>query len=106
MPADRAATAATRSSWTSDWDTPRGTVRVIDFMPPRDRAAPQLVRIVEGVGGRGRRCARRCGMRFSITAWVVPWVRHGRPVHGWRSAGPDAVWLRTEPDVETYGQGF
>src|SRR5688572_9444583 len=34
----------------SEWDTPRGTVRLIDFMPPRD-GAPQVIRIVEGVSG-------------------------------------------------------
>ena len=48
----------------SEWDTPRGTVRVIDFMPPRD-GAPQLIRIVEGVSGRvPMRSALR--MRFSL----------------------------------------
>ena len=36
----------------SEWDTPRGTVRVTDFMPPRD-GAPQLIRIVEGISGPG-----------------------------------------------------
>ncbi|NED52264.1 glycoside hydrolase family 15 protein, partial [Micromonospora aurantiaca] len=35
----------------SEWDTPDGTVRVIDFMPPRGEAA-DIVRIVEGVSGR------------------------------------------------------
>ncbi|MFJ2629196.1 trehalase-like domain-containing protein, partial [Streptomyces sp. NPDC087532] len=35
----------------SEWDTPRGTVRVTDFMPPRD-GAPQVIRIVEGISGR------------------------------------------------------
>lgn len=82
----------------SEWDTPRGTVRVIDFMPPRD-GAPQLVRIVEGVSGRvPMRSALR--MRFSY-GWVVPWVHKidGRTV---AVAGPDSVWLDTETD--TYGK--
>ncbi|MER7794115.1 glycoside hydrolase family 15 protein [Streptomyces sp. NPDC097640] len=82
----------------SEWDTPRGTVRVIDFMPPRD-GAPQLVRIVEGVSGRvPMRSALR--MRFSY-GWVVPWVHKidGRTV---AVAGPDSVWLDTE--VDTYGK--
>ncbi|MFC9019884.1 trehalase-like domain-containing protein, partial [Streptomyces albidoflavus] len=35
----------------SEWETTRGSVRVTDFMPPRD-GAPQLVRIVEGLSGR------------------------------------------------------
>lgn len=82
----------------SEWDTPRGTVRVIDFMPPRD-GAPQLVRIVEGVSGRvPMRSALR--MRFSY-GWVVPWVHKidGRTV---AVAGPDSVWLDTE--IDTYGK--
>nr|WP_206323112.1 glycoside hydrolase family 15 protein [Streptomyces sp. HNM0575] len=83
----------------SEWDTPRGTVRVIDFMPPREQHAPQLVRIVEGVSGRvPMRSALR--MRFSY-GWVVPWVQQieGRTV---AVAGPDSVWLDT--DAETYGK--
>src|ERR1700741_2861651 len=32
------------------WETSTGTVKVIDFMPPR-HATPNLVRIVEGVSG-------------------------------------------------------
>ncbi|MFI1563356.1 glycoside hydrolase family 15 protein [Streptomyces sp. NPDC020490] len=84
----------------SEWDTPRGTVRVTDFMPPRE-GAPQLIRIVEGVTGRvPMRSALR--MRFSYGR-VVPWVhRHdGRTV---AVAGPDSVWYDTE--CETYGKGL
>ncbi|MGK5498567.1 glycoside hydrolase family 15 protein [Streptomyces sp. URMC 125] len=83
----------------SEWDTPRGTVRVIDFMPPREHHAPQLVRIVEGVSGRvPMRSALR--MRFSY-GWVVPWVHKvdGRTV---AVAGPDSVWV--DSDAETYGE--
>ncbi|MEU0786027.1 glycoside hydrolase family 15 protein [Streptomyces sp. NPDC006173] len=82
----------------SEWDTPRGTVRVTDFMPPRD-GAPQLIRIVEGVTGRvPMRSALR--MRFSYGR-VVPWVHkhEGRTV---AVAGPDSVWFDT--DCETYGK--
>ncbi|SFD67674.1 Glucoamylase (glucan-1,4-alpha-glucosidase), GH15 family [Streptomyces aidingensis] len=81
-----------------EWDTPRGTVRVIDFMPPRD-GAPQLVRIVEGVSGRvPMRSALR--MRFSF-GWVVPWVHKvGDRIAA--VAGPDSVWLDTPAD--TYGE--
>ncbi|OEV03415.1 glycoside hydrolase family 15 protein [Streptomyces nanshensis] len=85
----------------SEWDTPRGTVRVIDFMPPREQHAPQLIRIVEGVSGRvPMRSALR--MRFSY-GWVVPWVQQieGRTV---AVAGPDSVWLDT--DAETYGENL
>ena len=84
----------------SEWDPPRGTVRVTDFMPPRD-GAPQLIRIVEGVTGRvPMRSALR--MRFSYGR-VVPWVHkhEGRTV---AVAGPDSVWFDTE--VETYGKSL
>lgn len=84
----------------SEWDTPRGTVRVTDFMPPRD-GAPQLIRIVEGITGRvPMRSALR--MRFSYGR-VVPWVHkhEGRTV---AVAGPDSVWFDTQS--ETYGKGL
>ncbi|MFE0369436.1 glycoside hydrolase family 15 protein [Streptomyces tendae] len=84
----------------SEWDTPHGTVRVTDFMPPRD-GAPQLTRIVEGVRGRvPMRSALR--MRFSYGR-ITPWVYHvdGRTV---ATAGPDSVWLDAE--AETYGENL
>ncbi|MFG2536604.1 glycoside hydrolase family 15 protein [Streptomyces sp. NPDC048511] len=84
----------------SEWDTARGTVRVTDFMPPRD-GAPQLIRIVEGVSGRvPMRSELR--MRFSYGR-VTPWVHKvdGRTV---AVAGPDSVWLDT--DADTYGQNL
>src|SRR5580765_295226 len=37
----------------SEWQTPSGRVRVIDFMPPRE-TAPDIVRIVEGLEGEVR----------------------------------------------------
>ncbi|MEU6810704.1 glycoside hydrolase family 15 protein [Streptomyces sp. NPDC046831] len=84
----------------SEWDTPRGTVRVTDFMPPRD-GAPQLIRIVEGVSGRvPMRSALR--MRFSYGR-IVPWVHkhEGRTV---AVAGPDSVWFDTP--AEAYGESL
>ncbi|MDT0445659.1 glycoside hydrolase family 15 protein [Streptomyces johnsoniae] len=85
----------------SEWDTPRGTVRVTDFMPPRGTDAPQLVRIVEGVSGRvPMRSALR--MRFSY-GWVVPWV-HKVEDRTVAVAGPDSVWLDTSAD--TYGKNL
>ncbi|MFD5035079.1 glycoside hydrolase family 15 protein [Streptomyces sp. NPDC058220] len=82
----------------SEWDTPRGTVRVTDFMPPRD-GAPQVIRIVEGISGRvPMRSALR--MRFSYGR-VVPWV-HKVDNRTVAVAGPDSVWLDTE--AETYGK--
>ncbi len=73
----------------TEWDTPDGTVRVIDAMPPRGEAA-DVVRVVEGVSGRvPMRTAVR--LRFDYGS-VVPWVRHH---DGQVSAiaGPDAAWL-------------
>ncbi|MDT0310285.1 glycoside hydrolase family 15 protein [Streptomyces sp. DSM 44917] len=85
----------------SEWDTPRGTVRVTDFMPPRGSDAPRLTRIVEGVSGRvPMRSALR--MRFSY-GWVVPWV-HKVDDRTVAVAGPDSVWLDTA--VDTYGKNL
>ncbi len=99
VPADRRRYRGDSLVLESEWDTPRGTVRVIDFMPPREDATPQLIRIVEGVSGRvPMRSALR--MRFSY-GWVVPWV-HKVDERTVAVAGPDAVWLDTE--AETYGK--
>ncbi|PBC76584.1 GH15 family glucan-1,4-alpha-glucosidase [Streptomyces sp. TLI_235] len=82
------------------WATPGGTVRVVDFMPQRDRV-PQLVRIVEGVSGavpmRGE-----LRLRFNYGR-VDPWVRRTEH-HRVAVAGPDSAWLRVPPGVHTYGQ--
>ena len=84
----------------SEWVTPEGTVRVVDFMPERDEA-PDVVRIVEGVEGRvDMRSELR--LRFGYGD-VVPWVRH---LDGMLAAvaGPDAVWLAS--DVAHHGRDF
>ncbi|MEU0232682.1 MULTISPECIES: glycoside hydrolase family 15 protein [unclassified Streptomyces] len=97
-PADRRRYRGDSLILESEWDTPRGTVRVTDFMPPRD-GAPQLVRIVEGVSGRvPMRSALR--MRFSYGR-IVPWV-HKVGDRTVAVAGPDSVWLDTE--AETHGE--
>ncbi|WP_172387517.1 glycoside hydrolase family 15 protein [Streptomyces sp. MNP-20] len=84
----------------TEWDTPGGTVRVTDFMPQRDRA-PDLVRVVEGVEGEVTvRSTLR--LRFDYGS-VVPWMRRSDG-HRVAVAGPDAVWLRTEPDVRSWGR--
>ena len=75
----------------TEFDTDEGTVRLIDFMPPRGEAA-DVVRIVEGVRGR---VPMRMELRLRFDYGnVVPWVRRvdGDLV---AVAGPDAVWLRT-----------
>ncbi|MFJ8131611.1 glycoside hydrolase family 15 protein [Streptomyces hydrogenans] len=97
-PADRRRYRGDSLILESEWDTPRGTVRVTDFMPPRD-GAPQLIRIVEGVSGRVRmRSALR--MRFSYGR-IVPWV-HKVGERTVAVAGPDSVWFDT--DAETHGE--
>ncbi|MCF1592297.1 glycoside hydrolase family 15 protein [Streptomyces muensis] len=83
----------------SQWVTADGIVNVVDFMPPRDSGAPQLVRVVEGVSGRVHMSSRlRIRMEYGS---VVPWVvtRGGRTQ---AVAGPHALWL--DGDVPTYGQ--
>ncbi|MFF2616708.1 glycoside hydrolase family 15 protein [Kitasatospora sp. NPDC058046] len=103
VPADRRRYRGDSLILEQEWDTDGGTVRVVDFMPPRGTAAPQLIRIVEGVSGTVRmRSALR--MRFSYGR-VVPWVR--RVEEGGQSrtvavAGPDSVWL--DGEAETYGR--
>jgi len=72
-----------------------GTVRLIDFMPPRGEA-PDVVRIVEGVEG-------TVPMRMELTirfdyGSIVPWVR--RRGEGLLAvAGPDALFLATPVDL-------
>ncbi|MFI8422504.1 glycoside hydrolase family 15 protein [Streptomyces sp. NPDC085460] len=84
------------------WETRTGTVKVTDFMPQRDRA-PDVVRIVEGVSGRVEMSAV-LRLRFDYGS-IVPWIRRSDG-HRVAVAGPDAVWLRSEPEVKTWGQQF
>ncbi|MQY11670.1 Trehalase [Streptomyces sp. RB5] len=93
----------------SEWDLPEGSVRVVDFMVPRDSVtdrsedtAPCLVRIVRGLSGRVPMTSV-LRARFSYGR-VVPWVqRHAGGTHGRVAAvaGPDALWL--DGDAATYG---
>jgi len=73
----------------TDWQTDGGTVRVIDFMPPRART-PHLVRIAVGVTGE---VAMRSTLRLRFDyGRVIPWVRaEDNQVHA--IAGPDRVRL-------------
>ncbi|MFF5424010.1 MULTISPECIES: glycoside hydrolase family 15 protein [unclassified Streptomyces] len=82
------------------WETRTGTVKVVDFMPHRDRA-PDVVRIVEGVSG-SVEMSSVLRLRFDYGS-IVPWVRRSEG-HRVAVAGPDAVWLRSEPPVKTWGQ--
>ena len=81
-------------------DTADGTIRLIDFMPPRGKA-PDIVRIVQGVRGTVR-LRMQLTIRFDY-GHVVPWVR--RHDGGLQAiAGPDALILRTP--VETHGENL
>jgi len=73
----------------TDWETADGTVRVIDFMPPRVRT-PHFVRIAVGLSGQ---VAMRSVLRLRFDyGRVIPWVRHdGSQAHA--IAGPDLVRL-------------
>ncbi len=80
------------------WETPTGTVRVTDFMPPRT-PEPDIYRIVEGLSG-------EVAMRTEIVlrfdyGRLVPWVtRDGHDTLA--VVGPDAVAIRS--DVELHGE--
>ncbi|WP_280708658.1 glycoside hydrolase family 15 protein [Kitasatospora sp. GP30] len=110
VPADRRRYRGDSLILEQEWDMPKGSVRVIDFMPPRHLAdqepVPQMIRVVEGLSGTVRmRSALR--MRFSYGK-VVPWVhRVEQPGDGHRTvavAGPDSVWL--DGASETYGRNL
>lgn len=84
----------------TEWETAEGVVRVIDCMPPRG-AAPDLVRVVEGVSGRVP-ITSELRLRFDY-GHIVPWVTvEGREVRA--VAGPDALWLRASAPHEE-GEG-
>ncbi|MER6715892.1 MULTISPECIES: glycoside hydrolase family 15 protein [unclassified Streptomyces] len=86
----------------TDWETEQGAVRVTDLMPQRDRA-PDLVRVVEGLDGEVT-LHSVLKLRFDYGS-IVPWVRR---VDGHRVAvaGPDSTWLRSEPEVRSWGEDF
>jgi GH15 family glucan-1,4-alpha-glucosidase len=83
----------------TDFDTAAGSIRLVDFMPPR-RKAPDVVRLVEGVRGRVR-------VHMDLTVRVDhgrirPWLRRIDGA-GAAIAGPQSVWLRAP--VETRDEG-
>ncbi|CAL9560309.1 Trehalase [Streptomyces sp. enrichment culture] len=86
----------------TEWETGEGAVRVTDFMPQRDRA-PDLVRIVEGLRGEVT-VHSVLRLRFDYGS-IVPWMRRADG-HRVAVAGPDAAWLRSEPEVPTRGRDF
>ncbi|WP_223189575.1 glycoside hydrolase family 15 protein [Nonomuraea terrae] len=87
---------ATRRAYVDDtliletvWETATGTVKVIDFMPPR-HTNPDLVRIVEGVSGTVDMSVE-ISIRFDYGR-IVPW---SRLIDGHLHAvgGPDSIWI-------------
>jgi GH15 family glucan-1,4-alpha-glucosidase len=82
----------------STYETAEGTVRAIDFMPPRGEA-PDIVRIVEGLSG-SVPMRSELVIRFDY-GHIVPWVR--RIDEGLVAiAGPDALCLWSP--TETHGE--
>jgi GH15 family glucan-1,4-alpha-glucosidase len=82
----------------TELETDDGTVRLIDFMPPRG-TNPDIVRIVEGLAGTVA-IRMQLVIRFDYGS-IIPWVRKH---HGGLEAigGPDALILHTP--VETHGE--
>jgi len=83
----------------TEFETPEGAVRIIDFMPIRDETV-DVVRIVEGLRGHVP-MQMHLTIRFDY-GQTIPWVRNigGALV---AVAGPDALVLRAP--VETKGVG-
>jgi GH15 family glucan-1,4-alpha-glucosidase len=76
----------------TDFETADGAVRVIDFMPRRGGASPQLIRIVEGLQGRVP-MTMELSLRPDYGS-IVPLI--DLAPGGMRvAAGPDAFWLTT-----------
>ncbi|WP_309093597.1 glycoside hydrolase family 15 protein [Streptomyces sp.] len=86
----------------TEWETGQGAVRVTDLMPQRDEA-PDLVRIVEGLDGEVT-LHSVLKLRFDYGS-VVPWMRRSDG-HRVAVAGPDSTWLRSEPEVTSWGEDF
>ena len=91
----------------SEWQTPEGRVRVIDFMPPRG-SDPDIVRIVEGLEG-------AVTMRTELVirldyGSLIPWMRRLDVRTLVAIGGPDALVLRTpiqlEPDDMSHAAEF
>ncbi|GAA4551054.1 glycoside hydrolase family 15 protein [Streptomyces collinus] len=86
----------------TEWETGQGAVRVTDLMPQRDRA-PDLVRVVECLDGEVT-LHSVLKLRFDYGS-IIPWVRRADG-HRVAVAGPDSTWLRSEPEVTSWGEDF
>jgi GH15 family glucan-1,4-alpha-glucosidase len=82
----------------TEFETPEGAVRIIDFMPLRDERI-DVIRIVEGIRG-AVPMRMDLVIRFDYGS-IVPWMhRHRGGLHA--IGGPDALVLHTP--VETRGE--
>ncbi|MFJ4280086.1 glycoside hydrolase family 15 protein [Streptomyces massasporeus] len=86
----------------TEWDTEQGSVRVTDLMPQRDRA-PDLVRVIECLDGEVT-LHSALKLRFDYGS-IIPWVRRADG-HRVAVAGPDSTWLRSEPEVTSWGEDY
>ncbi|MEU9229792.1 glycoside hydrolase family 15 protein [Streptomyces massasporeus] len=103
--ADRCTRRAYRSDTLvldTEWETEQGSVRVTDLMPQRERA-PDLVRVVEGLDGEVT-LHSVLKLRFDYGS-IIPWVRRADG-HRVAVAGPDSTWLRSEPEVTSWGEDY
>ena len=78
-----------------EWDTPEGSVRVIDYMPPRHHR-PRVYRRVEGLAGEVEMLTELV-VRFEYGS-QIPWVvQTGTGIRA--VAGPDAIELSSPFDL-------
>jgi GH15 family glucan-1,4-alpha-glucosidase len=84
----------------TDWETDTGSVRVIDFMPPRGEA-PDIIRIVVGLAGEVELNSELV-IRFDYGS-ILPWVRRIDDARI-AVAGPDALCFRGP--VESRGENM
>jgi GH15 family glucan-1,4-alpha-glucosidase len=82
------------------WESDEGSVRVLDFMPPRGKA-PDVVRIIEGLRG-SVRMRSELVIRFDYGN-IVPWVRRADGAR-LAIAGPDGLCFRTP--ASTHGENM
>jgi GH15 family glucan-1,4-alpha-glucosidase len=82
----------------TDFDTAQGSIRLVDFVPPRGKS-PHVVRLVVGVRGQVR---VRMELRLRLDPGrIEPWLRHvdGADV---AVAGAETVWLRTPVETRAH----
>lgn len=82
------------------WECESGSVRVLDFMPPRGKA-PDVVRIVEGIRGRVPMRSELV-IRFDY-GHIIPWVHRAGGAR-LAIAGPDGLCFRTP--AHTHGENM